>query len=1139
MVLSITIENINKLQEKLTALAAPFLGESFNDNPEMVNTMGPLFEELIELSAEFEFQGLVDYFNYLYANWTELDSYTDDFFVSVQNGVISSLVFFEPESDSLLADQLKVVLLECSWKMPLPEEALLELASGVEKDHKKMVVLITEVNEVKEKSTVEKATKKVAKKKTKKKSAKKTEKISVSALFENFSRQGELDNSVDLTEVKEKDFTSDQAEILQIFIDELNEICNELETEVVSEELLLEGLNQNLDIIGNLQDATEIIHYSALSDLLKIIADAVAAVNDSENMTDARNIIVWPWVLRNLFIKGINASTIGMVDCLIQYIAPNIAAPERHQICKQLGQFDFEIDGPSVPQRDTVAELSALDLSMPEDANPALLKSFLDELPDHMSEYTRSIESFLEHRFFSDLDIARRIAHTIKGSGSTIGIVGIANFTHHLEDILDTLAKKNTFPNEILSEVLMESADSLEMMSEVLLEGSEFPDEIVGVYQRILDCANALDVGGMAAVQRVENSEALILDGNQSAIKDPKPQENSDKASVINKEKASKADSSVRVSQSDIDDLIRVVGENMISSGRILEHAKTTKQSLQLLRKQHIQLNSLVSDLEQLVFVRGVSSDRSKTVGDFDPLELEQYNELHTATQRLLEAALDSSAILDNSIQEALNLESVVVDQVQLQRENQDQVLKMRMLPVSMVSSRFARAVRQTCRLTGKKAKLHLEGENTYVDSNILQQLIEPIMHILRNAIDHGIETPEERLLVGKAETGNITLRFERVADQISVNCSDDGRGLDYEKIIQKAREKNLIPESQEQLSQEEMTRFILIPGFSSKDEATQVSGRGIGMDVVNQKIHEIKGSLKISSQQGSGTSIAISLPVSLMSTHALLIGMGNNQIAISNHGIEDVVYLDEHALRIIKEQKLLSWNNEMLNAHALFDLLNIARPKDQEDRIAIIVGLSDGSYKAVMVPFIKDSRDLVLKPLSHLLPRIDGLIGASILGDGRVAPVVDLTELSLHTVADNFISNQSSEVVEAQYARQLPCVLVVDDSISARRSMASFVTDMGYSVVEGHDGIDAQERLDENNIVLVITDLEMPRMNGVELTRYMRARDEYKDIPVIMVTSRSTQKHRDLASKAGVQEYVTKPFSEDVLAEKLNKMMR
>jgi len=932
-------------------------------------------------------------------------------------------------------------------------------------------------------------------------------------------------------ELQAQKYSDEQQEVLDLFSSELQEVCDELDVHLTYKQSFAK-LGSHGDRVENLLEAAEIINYEGLTEEIIEIYQAIAICvnNPSEEKIDA--LIVWPYVLKHFVSKGLNPISICLFHVFNNKLREQSEHTELSDFLQNISRFSApDIEAYSVV-RATSASIEDLSLEIPEDTHEALLQSFLLELPDQSVEFTRAIEAFIEGKSFDDLDIARRIAHTIKGSGNTVGIMGLANMTHQLEDILDALAKQKLLPEDDLADLLLESADTLEVMTEAVLESRGLPDEALGVYQRILDWANVCDNGGVEL-----NSDAIneLSDFKAEAPELLSSLNEKNSGEVEQKEESSSKNiNSVRVAEPLIDSLIRMAGENMISSGRIHEHTKSTKESLQGLRKQHAQLNSLMADLEQLVFIRGVSSDRTNSNSEFDPLEIEQYNELHTATQRLIENVVDCLAITENSLDEVHQLESVVIDQMQLQKQNQESVIQMRMLPVSQMSNRFNRAVRQACRSTGKKVDFKLLGENTLVDSNVLQQLVDPIMHILRNAIDHGIESPERRIQLGKPEKGVITLQFDRSGDQIIVSCSDDGAGLNHEKVLNRALANNLVPDTKTLLSAEEITRLILMPGFSTKDEVSQVSGRGIGMDIVNQRIKKIKGNLSIESQPGHGMTISVSLPVSLMSTHALLVDINDKRLAVSNHGVDDVVFLENNSIKEFNGKRVLEWRDELLITYTLSSLLHL--PSFSDDKIAVIIRSSDGSYIAITVPFIVDSRDLVLKPLSKYLPKVDGIVGASILGDGRVTPVIDLTELDTHRVTDQDLINQASGLNADSSSQRIPCVLVVDDSLSARRSMSQFVSDLGYSVVTAKDGIEAQQMLEENLVISIITDLEMPRMNGIDLTRHLKTRNDYSNIPVMMVTSRSTDKHKELAQEAGVDHYFTKPFDEDRMAQVLNQ---
>ena len=427
------------------------------------------------------------------------------------------------------------------------------------------------------------------------------------------------------------------------------------------------------------------------------------------------------------------------------------------------------------------------------------------------------------------------------------------------------------------------------------------------------------------------------------------------------------------------------------------------------------------------------------------------------------------------------------------------------------------------------------------MDGEVLNNMIEPLMHILRNAIDHGIELEHERLSKGKAPCGTIHLSFERKGDQVIINVTDDGRGLDTDEIYSKAISNGFINE-EEDLSIENIQRLILEPGITTRNKVTQVSGRGIGLDVVSVKVRELKGSIDISSSLDEGCSLTMSIPVSSFSTHSLLVRSRQYIYAISSHGVEEIIYPGIGDIRDVGEQTIYQLENEAYSAVLLDELLNLPpdrRRIDRNVRPILLVKNASGSKTAILVQEVIDSRDIVVKNMGSYIPKLKGIMGATVLGDGSVSPVIDLPEI-LHerSIIQNRPQNQELSISSQVQSQKLRSILVVDDSLSARRSLAQFVEDMGIAVRTARDGIEAISIIETSKPDLLLVDMEMPKMNGLELTSHIRATPEINDIPIIMVTSRSTVKHRDTAISKGVNHYMVKPFDEEELAQHINSML-
>jgi chemosensory pili system protein ChpA (sensor histidine kinase/response regulator) len=434
---------------------------------------------------------------------------------------------------------------------------------------------------------------------------------------------------------------------------------------------------------------------------------------------------------------------------------------------------------------------------------------------------------------------------------------------------------------------------------------------------------------------------------------------------------------------------------------------------------------------------------------------------------------------------------------------------------------------------------LDILDNDVYLDSEVINELIEPLMHLLRNAVDHGIESAEARQQLDKPVNGKISVVFIRAGDSVQINVTDDGQGLDVDKIYVKAVAKNLIKSGVE-LSIEETYRLILLHGFSTRDEATQVSGRGVGLDVVSVKIRELKGSIEISSVKGEGCTFKLNLPVSSFSTHSLLVRVRQYVYAISSRGVEEILFPGAGELVDHENGMTFELDGQSFKAVIIDNLFNLEHDRRQIDRSQrpiLLVRDEFGSKTAVLVQEVMDSRHVVVKPLGLYLPKLRGIVGSTILGDGSVAPVIDMPELlqnaNQHGRAIEF-ADKHSETAPGH----APYVLVVDDSLSARRSLMHFVQDLGFEVREARDGIEAASMIDLRVPDLVLVDMEMPRMNGLELTSHIRTSQNASQLPVIMITSRSSEKHRKAAMDQGVSHFMVKPFAEDELAQHINTIL-
>jgi chemotaxis protein histidine kinase CheA len=414
------------------------------------------------------------------------------------------------------------------------------------------------------------------------------------------------------------------------------------------------------------------------------------------------------------------------------------------------------------------------------------------------------------------------------------------------------------------------------------------------------------------------------------------------------------------------------------------------------------------------------------------------------------------------------------------------------------------------------------------VDVDVLNQLLDPLLHILRNAIDHGLEAPEERALAGKPPIGNITLTVARRGQVVTVQVADDGRGLDLEQIRAKAIERGLLGFDATP-SEAEIARLTLLPGFSTRDTGTEISGRGVGLDVVATRLRALAGSVDVRSQRGQGLTVELRFQASLVATHALFVRDGGQVFGIASHTVRRAI--PAVAVELQREDGALYARIDAIGvpAHELSALTGLAPASTPERRNLVLVDTDTGTV-GLLVDTILDAGELVTRPAGKYLKRIPGVSGIGLLGNGSVIPLLDVAEL-VRSPREQSLRAAAEARAQAHDMRRSR-VLVVDDSLSVRRAIASLLEDQGYEVRQARDGLEAVKSMEAGRPDVLLTDLEMPNMNGLELTAHVRSRPELAGLIVVMITSRSMDKHRRQALAAGVNVYLNKPFTDHELLQ-------
>jgi chemotaxis protein histidine kinase CheA len=892
----------------------------------------------------------------------------------------------------------------------------------------------------------------------------------------------------------------------------------------------MDALDQYSGLAQRTGEAAEMVGFPGLQAVCVHVVEntlLAATLEPAERGPLVKFLRRWPELmvhhLRNLDDPSTAA---GLVDHLREAPSP-LSEPEALKMAHMLGAMPAQANpgySDQEAQRPVLASPDDVAINLPGDVDQRLLEGFLIEAPEQ-ARYLVQLASNIAAGTgdSSDLIAAKRVVHTLKGSGSIIGLRGLASLGHNLEDILEHFERQGGQVAKLAADVLLDAAYCLEQMVGHVLGEDEFPHQAQLVLQAVLDVANRIDRGDSLEVpiSRVTSpTTGLVPVANAVPAADDRP-------NVV-----ATPGASLRVSVQRVDELFRVSGEVSVHTAAMEARLKALTVRARELLAQNLRVQKRLFEMETLVDVRSLSVMRARNQrandAALDPLELDQYSELHSTAHALMEEAADARAIAVRLEDDIANTAGVHARQQRLSRDLQHLVISTRMTEVGVLASRLQRNVRATCKATGKQAELVLEGTSTLIDGDVLNRLADPLLHVLRNAVDHGLEIPAERRAAGKPETGLIKLAFTRQGHQVVLQCRDDGRGLDYPAIRRRAIERGLLA-SEQATSDEELARMILMSGFTTRQTISELSGRGVGLDVVREWASSMSGSIRVSSSPGQGCTIEIRFAASMSTVHALIAEAGGQRFALPSVQVEQSVARGVGTFEVQTGHMVYRLQKRVLPAVHLAHVAGMSdasdKPLDQYD--AVIVRIDD-RLSVLAVEALVDSRELLIKNPGRYARHMRGVAGLSILGDGSVAVNLDLSQLLHSKKRVSSMARATEENVPVLTPqRALPSVLIVDDSLSVRNSLLQLVQDAGYRVSAARDGVDAIDMMREFNPDIVVTDLEMPNMNGLELTSYIRGRDDTKALPIIMVTSRSQEKHRRLAAQAGVDTYVTKPYND------------
>jgi chemosensory pili system protein ChpA (sensor histidine kinase/response regulator) len=626
----------------------------------------------------------------------------------------------------------------------------------------------------------------------------------------------------------------------------------------------------------------------------------------------------------------------------------------------------------------------------------------------------------------------------------------------------------------------------------------------------------------------------------------------------------------IRVDLERLSELVNLVGELVINRTNLEVQEAQLRTEAKRIRKSIVALNQFGTQLREeydRLSTENSKSDRVKTTNaftkslpsTFDLLELDQYTEFHSTAQSVIETT-EAIALSGTKIDEiAVKFERSTDQLRRITDQLRSRVMQLRVVPFSRAVDHLPRALRDLCRLHNKEVNLLLLGRDTTIDESLLDALRDPLVHLVRNAFDHGIETPQARLTLGKPPSGQIEIEAFHQGGQTIITITDDGRGIDPEAIRAKVVAGGFVAAEQaNELSIADLYEFLFWPGFSTTREVTELSGRGVGLDVVRTNLRQVRGTVKVDSRPGKGTSFILKLPLMLSISDALMVKADRNTVAIPLDAVEEILHIQAHQIQMAGTQTMLWWREEFIRLVRLQELLHYSVPHPDgpspdpiaQDYIPVMVLAASEGVLAVVVERLIGQQEIVVKALPLPLSKPRGIVGCTIMGDGQVVTILDVDDLigQFYTQSGTTISVDNKSDLGTRHSTPLlaptgssqPQILVVDDSYTIRQLLSLTLIRARYRVAQAKDGQDALSKLEEGlNCDLIIADIEMPRMDGFELLRNLKSQPQFASIPVAMLTSRSGFKHRQMALELGAIQYFTKPYNEVQLLEAIAKLIK
>ncbi|MBX9408123.1 Hpt domain-containing protein [Pseudomonas baetica] len=747
--------------------------------------------------------------------------------------------------------------------------------------------------------------------------------------------------------------------------------------------------------------------------------------------------------------------------------------------------------------------------------DPELLEIFLEEGFDIIENSGAALLRWqAEPGNRQEVETLLRDLHTLKGGARMVEIGPIGDLAHELEYLYESVSAATLQTSGELFALVQRGHDRLAQMLDAVRAGQPCPpaDRLINAIQNFSHPAS-LDTPPLLPLAVKTETTAPAPDAGADMVK---------------------------VSAELLDDLVNLAGETSIFRGRIEQQVNDAQVALNemetTIERMRDQLRRLDTETQGRILSRQQVDAERLGYEEFDPLEMDRHSQLQQLSRALFESAsdlLDLKETLDRRNQDAENL---LQQQGRINTELQEGLMRSRMVPFERMLPRLKRIVRQVAEELNKDVAFVVGNAEGEMDRNVLERMAAPLEHMLRNAVDHGLETAEVRLAAGKPAQGQIRLDLSREGGDIIFDIRDDGAGVPLDAVRRKAIKRGMLA-AQAEISDRDVLQFILQPGFSTAEKITQISGRGVGMDVVHEEVRQLGGSMSIDSVPGQGVHFRIRLPFTVSVNRALMVQCFEDQYAIPLNTIEGIVRVLPNDLEghLRHDPPSYQYAGQRYELCYLGELLKTApRPKliGQSLPLPVLLVQCNDRRVAVLVDAMAGTREIVVKSLGPQFAAVQGVSGATILGDGRVVLILDLLA-PIRAMQARVARHPALPDIDSEPHKPL-LVMVVDDSVTVRKVTSRLLERHGMNVLTAKDGVDAMLLLEEHMPDLMLLDIEMPRMDGFEVATQVRHDERLQHLPIIMITSRTGQKHRDRAMAIGVNDYLGKPYQESVLLESI-----